>query len=207
RVQQRVVRSLLEDVALRARLQAAAEELALAVGGEDQDRHIGNLLRQDLRRLEPVHPGHADVHDDDVWPAPFGQGDRRLAVGSLAYDADVRRAREREAQALADDLVVVDDQACDLPVGSLWWRLLWHGTRIVCGRSESAYKIRVSCSASGSGRMGRTRPPRALLGRLPRAARAGRRSRAEPEPGRNKANVPTFRRQRQRLNQRARRLA
>ena len=29
----------------------------------------------------------------------------------LADDADVRRAREREAQPFADDLVVVDDQA------------------------------------------------------------------------------------------------
>ena len=32
----------------------------------------------------------------------------------LADHADVRRAREREPQAFADDLVVVDDQACDL---------------------------------------------------------------------------------------------
>ena len=38
----------------------------------------------------------------------------RLAVGGLADDADVRRAAEREAEALAHDLVVVDDQAGDL---------------------------------------------------------------------------------------------
>ena len=37
-----------------------------------------------------------------------------LAVGRLADHADVRRAREREPKPLADDLVVVDDQARDL---------------------------------------------------------------------------------------------
>ena len=37
--------------------------------------------------------------------------DRRRAVGRLADDADVWRSRERQAQPLAHDLVVVDDQA------------------------------------------------------------------------------------------------
>jgi len=48
----------------------------------------------------------------------------------------VRCARERQPQALADDLMVVDDQARDLSIGALWG-LLTHGTRIVFG--ESAY--------------------------------------------------------------------
>ena len=39
---------------------------------------------------------------------------RRLAVGGLADDADVRRAQQREAQALADDLVVVGEEHGDL---------------------------------------------------------------------------------------------
>ena len=114
RPQQRLVRRLLEDVALRAGLEAAAEQAALAVGGEDQDGGLGDLLGQDLRRLEPVHAGHADVHDHDVGPASLGQRHRRRAVGGLADDPDVRRARERQAQAFADDLVVVHDQAGDL---------------------------------------------------------------------------------------------
>src|SRR2546430_24883 len=54
RLQQRLVRRLLEDVALRAGLEPAAEEAALAVGSEDQHRHVGHLLREELRRLEPV---------------------------------------------------------------------------------------------------------------------------------------------------------
>ena len=47
-------------------------------------------------------------------PAALDERDRTGAVGGLADHPDVRRAREREAQALAHDLVVIDDQACDL---------------------------------------------------------------------------------------------
>ena len=114
RAQQRLVRRLLEDVALRARLEAAAEQAALAVRGEDEDGGVGHLLGEDLRRLEPVHAGHADVHDHDVRAAALGERDGGLAVGGLADHADVRRAGEGQAQAFAHDLVVVDDQAGDL---------------------------------------------------------------------------------------------
>src|SRR3954447_9146102 len=65
RLQQGLVRRLLEDVALGPGLEPAAEQAALAVGREDQHRRLGNLLGQDLGRFEPVHPGHADVHDHD----------------------------------------------------------------------------------------------------------------------------------------------
>ena len=49
--------------------------------------------------------------------AALGERDGARAVGRLADHADVRRTREREAQAFADDLVVVDDQAGDLGGG------------------------------------------------------------------------------------------
>ena len=114
RAQQRLVRRLLQDVALRARLEAAAEHAALAVRGEDEDGAVRHLFHQLLRRLEPVHAGHADVHDHDVGPAALGERDGGLAVGGLADDADVRRPAERQAKPLAHDLVVVDDQAGDL---------------------------------------------------------------------------------------------
>ena len=42
--------------------------------------------------------------------------DGRLAVARLAHDADVRRAQQREAQAFADDLVIVGDENRDLSV-------------------------------------------------------------------------------------------
>ena len=75
---------------------------------------LGQLLGELPRRLEPVHAGHADVHDHDVRLAAERELDGARPVGRLADDADVRRAREREAKALAHDFVVVDDQRRDL---------------------------------------------------------------------------------------------
>jgi hypothetical protein len=114
RPEEGLMRSLLEDVALRAGLEAAPEEGALAVGREDEDGGLGKLLRHNLRRLEPIHPGHADVHDDDVRTAALGDRDCAGPVRRLADDADVGGAREREAKAFSDDLVVVGYEAGDL---------------------------------------------------------------------------------------------
>src|SRR4051794_3816820 len=114
RAQQRGVRSLLEDVTLRARLEAAAQQASLAVCREDEDCRLGDLLGEDLCRLEPVHPRHPDVHDHDVRTAPFDEGDRALTVARLADHPDVRSPRQGKSKAFADDLVVVDDQAGDL---------------------------------------------------------------------------------------------
>src|SRR5436190_936971 len=137
RLEQRLVRRLLEDVALGAGLEPTAEEAALAVGREDQDGSTWNLLRQDLRRLEPVHPGHSDVHDHDVGIASLGKRDRGCAVGGFADDPDMRGTRKRESKPLADDFVVIDDQAGDLSVGALWRGLLGHVRGIVRRGSEN----------------------------------------------------------------------
>ena len=92
RAQQGRVRRLFQDVALGARLEAPAEQGALAVGGEDQDRGLGHLLLDLLRRLEPIHPGHADVHDHHLWSAPLDERDRAGTIRGLADHANVRRA-------------------------------------------------------------------------------------------------------------------
>ncbi len=114
RAQERLVRSLLEDVALGARLEPALQERALAVGGEDENADLGHELKHLLGRLEAVHVRHAEIHDHDVGASPLCEGDRRRAVRRLADDADARRARQCEAKALPNDLVVVRDEAGDL---------------------------------------------------------------------------------------------
>ena len=108
------MRRLLEDVPARTGLEPTLQERPLAVCGEDEDAGLGRALEQLLGRLEPVHVGHAQVHDHDVRPAPLCEGDRGRSVGRLADHADPRRARQREAKALANDLVVVCDEAGDL---------------------------------------------------------------------------------------------
>ena len=119
------MRRLLQNVALGARFETAAEEASLAVGGEDQDCAVRHPVHQLLRRLEPVHARHADVHDHDVGPPALCERHRRLAVGRLADHADVRRAAQRKPKSLADDLVVVDDQAGDLLGGHAREIIVW----------------------------------------------------------------------------------
>jgi hypothetical protein len=89
RAEQGLVRRLLEDVPLRARLEAAAEQAPLAVGREDQHGGGGELVAQHLGRLEPVHAGHAHVHDDDVRPPALRDCDRAGPVRGLPDDADM----------------------------------------------------------------------------------------------------------------------
>ena len=120
---------------------------------------LGQLLGEQPRRLEPVHAGHAHVHDHDVRLAAEREVDRARPVGRLADDADVGRPRERQPEPLADDLVVVDDQGRDL---------VRHLTaRLYCARLVAA-----QCRSDGS-------DARAELSRARRggASRTRRRSR------------------------------
>ena len=114
RAQERLVRRFLEDVAARTRLEPALEQRALAVRGEDEDARVRSLLEHLLGRLEAVHVRHAQIHDHHVRAASLRQRDGGRAVGRLADHSDSRRARQREAKPLADDLVVVGDEARDL---------------------------------------------------------------------------------------------
>ena len=87
-----LVRSLLQDVALGARLEAARQQAALGEGGEHQHRRLRHVGRDLLGGRKPVHTGHADVEDDDIRLTPLGKRHGRLAVRSLADHTDVLRA-------------------------------------------------------------------------------------------------------------------
>ena len=111
------------------------------MGGEEQHRGGRRAVADLAGGLEPVHAAHADVHDHDVRAAALGERDRGLAVGCLADDANVRRARERQAQPFADDLVVVGDQAGD---GGLFFA---HSTSVLTALTQlvsAAPPVRVS---------------------------------------------------------------
>ena len=173
RLEQRLVRRLLEHVAVRARLEPALEERPLAVGGEDEHPRVGDARDDLLGRLDAVHLRHAEVHDHDVGAAPLGERDRGLAVGRLADDADVRRAQQREAQAFAHDLVVVRDQNGDLGVFRHSARIL----RVRGGRSLRQTPS-ASCSGSGAGRIGGRRGRQRSAASPRTVARTGSVSRA-----------------------------
>jgi hypothetical protein len=114
RAEERRVWRLLEDVALRARLEPAAQQAALTVGREDEDGGRREALVEDLRRFEPVHAGHAHIHDHDVGSPALGDRHCARSVRRFPDDADLGSAGQREAKPLADDLVVVSDEARDL---------------------------------------------------------------------------------------------
>ncbi len=66
RPEQRLVGRFLEDVPAGAGLEAALEECAFRVGGEDENLGVGDAPNDLLGRFDPVHPGHPQVHDDHI---------------------------------------------------------------------------------------------------------------------------------------------
>ena len=103
----------LEHVAARAGLAAALQQVALGVRGEQHDGGAGHAVADAAGGGDAVDVAHAHVHQDDGGAAALGEHDGGFAVTGLAHDADVRLARERHAQTLANDLMVVCDQAGD----------------------------------------------------------------------------------------------
>ena len=58
----------------------------LVVGGDED--HM-DLAGQRPRRLDAVHPGHADVEKDDVGFQALHEGNRLAAVAGLAHDHEL----------------------------------------------------------------------------------------------------------------------
>jgi hypothetical protein len=80
-----------------------------------QDQHAGRVaeLVEPARRLDAVHARHPDVHEDDVGPQRPHLRQRDLAVGGLADHLDVRLGLQDEAEAGAQQRLVVDQQDAD----------------------------------------------------------------------------------------------
>ena len=115
-----------------APLEAAAAARALGPSGLDQkatapaSRMPGpiHLLRSsrarrlasrhlrvdDPRRLGAIDAGQAVVHEDHVGMQPPRLADRRLSVGCLSDDFDVRLFAEQDREGLSHDDVVIDEQ-------------------------------------------------------------------------------------------------
>ncbi len=101
----------LDQVGERPGVAGLLDEVALAEGGEDQDR--GAALARDLAgRGEPVETRHLDVEDGEVGLELAHELDRLVATTRLADDL-VALLLEGLLQVEADDgLVLGDDDAC-----------------------------------------------------------------------------------------------
>ena len=131
----------------------------------------------DLRRgRDAVHHRHQHVHQHDVGLQFVRQPHRLGAVGGLADDLHIRVVRQKHAQALAHDLVVVGDQDADRHrqasgPGAVAWPVLW--VPIYVAAHQYRRRRRRHCRRTRNGRSPvwgrrehhpqvrrRTRPPR-----------------------------------------------
>ena len=100
---------LLEHVAARPGAERLAHVGRIVLHREHQ--HAPLRRRDDLgARLDAGAAGHDDVEQDDVGLLEPGRADPVVTVARLADDLDVVLAIEQEAQAGADDRVIVDDE-------------------------------------------------------------------------------------------------
>jgi hypothetical protein len=106
-------RGVLEEEAGGARPQRLVHVLVEVERGEHQ--HLRRAVRGDdlPGRLDAVHLGHADVHQDDVRGQFTHPLDRVAAVHRLADDLDVRHRAQQDREALAHHHLVVRDQHAD----------------------------------------------------------------------------------------------
>src|SRR5690606_11757375 len=101
---------ILRDVALGTRLECAQSVLLLGVHAEHQNRHADVLCPDALDEIQPTHARHSEINDGQVngverqnlqglMTAASGDGvPLFFSVGKYAL------------QALAHDLVIIDDQ-------------------------------------------------------------------------------------------------
>jgi hypothetical protein len=100
----------------RAGLQRAEQLVVAGVHGQHDDAHRGARLAQGARRLEAAAVGQAQIHDHDVGLQRAGLAHALGGGGGLADDLELPVALERVPQALADQVMIVDEQ--DLGAGA-----------------------------------------------------------------------------------------
>src|SRR5262245_40796981 len=104
---------IFEQVAGGACLERRERVLLAGVHGQDDHGGGGVLLDDATGRLEPVQPGHGDVHEDEPWPQLVDQLDDLVTVLGLADHFDAGDAGEERADAGADERMVVGQHDAD----------------------------------------------------------------------------------------------
>ena len=111
-----------EDVAAAAGAEDFVEVGVVVVHGEGDDADGGEEVVDASGGGDAVEFGHADVHHDDVGLELFGKGDGFEAVFGFADDFEVGFGVEEEADAAADDGVVVgEEDVGDVAIGECCW--------------------------------------------------------------------------------------
>ena len=111
--------ALLEQIAGRPCPQHADDKALVRMHGQGDHLDARQFGQELMGGVDPVHVGHADIHDDQIGRALLGQLHRRLAVGRLGHDLHIRLFLDEAPQALSDNLVIVGDQDAALHTASL----------------------------------------------------------------------------------------
>ena len=121
RGEQLVGQRVLEQETAGACTQRAVDVLVEIERGEDQHARRDARVRDRARGFQPVHLGHADVHEHDV--GAFARHDLHCLdpVGCFADHVDVGCRTEKDDEPAPDERLVVGDGDADhstLPYGS-----------------------------------------------------------------------------------------
>ena len=104
--------ALLQRVAGRARAQQLAEIALLRMPRQRQDLHARRALPHRGRRLQAVHAGHADVHQQHVRLERHRGVDGLLAVDGFTHDLQVGLPAQQQLEGVPDrGVVVCEDKA------------------------------------------------------------------------------------------------
>jgi hypothetical protein len=96
------------DVFERAGADGIDRGLAGAVRRHDHHVHVRVAAAHRLERLQPVHTGHAHVHEDERWPPLFHEA--QGVFGVAGERALVAFVTQKTLEGGGDGLVVVDDE-------------------------------------------------------------------------------------------------
>ena len=117
RVEDLLAVGVLQHVAGGARDQHLPNGVLILDTGEGHDPHLGEGRLQQARRLDPVHLGHPDVHQDDVR---LGGAHEAHGVGAArcgAHDDELLGPQQRR-EGLPEPRIVIHDGNPD--VGTEW---------------------------------------------------------------------------------------
>ena len=100
----------LGEVVVGAFPEAVHGDLRLVGGGNHDAFRVRAGVLDVLQELQPVHPGHVDVQEGDVEPAPVCHGGRGVPGVDLQAEVLEARPNQHAARAVETVLFLVDDE-------------------------------------------------------------------------------------------------